>query len=207
MYVNEMCATHNMHNHSMLKRICRPVPLFQCLQEETFKTSTFCFCATQAHHWCNCHGTFLPLQSCANKMFNAQGVHGASTKSGVPSWGRALASAGFVLYAGNHRGMPCTISLLKTKWIKENGAILVHECQWQEPQWPNKRVERKEKKKKRKEKKRKEKKRKEKKRKEKKRKEKKRPEKKRKEKTFWRQIHEKPSIIPSCPGHKRVPFE
>ncbi len=28
-----------------------------------------------------------------------------------PSWGRALASAGFVIYAGHHRDMPCTIRL------------------------------------------------------------------------------------------------
>ena len=41
---------------------------------------------------------------------------------------------------------------------------------------------------------------KEKKRKEKKRKEKKRKEKKRKEKAFWGQFHEKPSVIPGCPG-------
>ena len=37
-------------------------------------------------------------------------------------------------------------------------------------------------------------------RKEKKRKEKKRKEKKRKEKAFWGQFHERPSIIPGCPG-------
>ena len=33
---------------------------------------------------------------------------GARHKS---QWGRALASAGFLIYAGNHRGVPCTIGL------------------------------------------------------------------------------------------------
>ncbi len=32
-----------------------------------------------------------------------------TTRADAPSWGRALALAGMPLYAGNHRGMSCTI--------------------------------------------------------------------------------------------------
>ena len=34
-------------------------------------------------------------------------------RADVPSWGRALASAECVIYAGNHWGMPCTIGLFR----------------------------------------------------------------------------------------------
>ena len=36
---------------------------------------------------------------------------GHITRVGGPCWGNALASAGLVIYAGNHCGMPCTIDL------------------------------------------------------------------------------------------------
>ena len=37
----------------------------------------------------------------------------ADTGGHAPSWGRALASAGLVIYAGNQLIMPCTIRLLQ----------------------------------------------------------------------------------------------
>ena len=38
-------------------------------------------------------------------------LKGADIKADAPSWGRASASAGFVIHAGNHQGEPCTLSL------------------------------------------------------------------------------------------------
>ncbi len=38
-------------------------------------------------------------------------MHVTHTRAGAPSWGRALASAGLVIYVGNHQGMPCTAGL------------------------------------------------------------------------------------------------
>jgi len=35
------------------------------------------------------------------------------TRADAPLWGRALVSAGFVIYAGKHQGMLCTITLLR----------------------------------------------------------------------------------------------
>ena len=50
-------------------------------------------------------------------MTDPMGVS-ANTRADAPSWSRALASAGFVIYAGKHQGVPCTIRLagLIEKW-------------------------------------------------------------------------------------------
>ena len=42
----------------------------------------------------------LKLAACA--------INHPCARAHAPSWGRASASAGFVIYAGNHQGMPCT---------------------------------------------------------------------------------------------------
>ncbi len=55
-------------------------------------------------------------------MTDAMGIS-ANTRADAPSWGRALASAAFAIYAGNHQGMPCTIGLagLIEKWWYQLG--------------------------------------------------------------------------------------
>jgi len=41
-------------------------------------------------------------------------------KADAPSWGRALASAGCVIYAGRHWDVPCTTGLLSFKISKKD---------------------------------------------------------------------------------------
>ena len=50
-----------------------------------------------------------PPSACTNHHKNHGRV--TTTRADAPSWGRALASAGFVIYAGNHQVVPCTIDL------------------------------------------------------------------------------------------------
>jgi len=45
----------------------------------------------------------------------------------MPSSG-ALASAGFVIYAGNHRGMPCTTGLSRLDQIMLSTACAAYQC-------------------------------------------------------------------------------
>ena len=54
--------------------------------------------------------------SLANNLISRMNVFSSSAlhiaiRADAPAWGRALASAGSVTYAGNHWGMPCTLGL------------------------------------------------------------------------------------------------
>ena len=64
------------------------------------------------------------LQS-VNSMYCLQNAN-RITRANGPSWGRASASAGPVIYAGGHWGMPCTIGLPGHK-CRQN--TLLAECQ------------------------------------------------------------------------------
>ncbi len=54
------------------------------------------------------------------------------TRADAPSWGRTLASAGRVIHAGNHRGMPCVTNLSGLHYGHKNNrcsriSYLLHE--------------------------------------------------------------------------------
>ncbi len=66
--------------------------------EETCGQRRICSCTVHITQYCTTHSILYLL--CAAQC----AVHVCSSRADTPSQGRALASAGFVIYAGNHRG-------------------------------------------------------------------------------------------------------
>ena len=111
--------SHSIHSLSILKcKFANQFLFFNACRKKPSRQACFVFVPHK-----HITGVSVMIRFCCRvapttcSMFMVcMGVHGAVTRA--PSWGRALASAGFVIYAGNHWGVPCTISLSRPNQSK-----------------------------------------------------------------------------------------